>query len=87
MAICTYVSRGPFGDLVAHFSLSLNDILLFAYTIVHLSTHLLKGILVTYMKWKHKGSLESQLCWMVFCWDKHVKECCPEVDTGERTFC
>jgi hypothetical protein len=21
---------------------------------------------------------------MVFCWDKHVKECFPEVDTGER---
>ena len=35
-------------------------------------------------KWKLKGSLESQLCWMVFCWGKHVKECFPEVDTGER---
>jgi hypothetical protein len=22
--------------------------------------------------------------WMVFCWGKHVKECFPEVDTGER---
>jgi hypothetical protein len=21
---------------------------------------------------------------MVFCWGKHVKECFPEVDTGER---
>ena len=20
-------------------------------------------------------SLENQLCWMVFCWGKHVKEC------------
>ena len=29
-------------------------------------------------------SLESQLCWMVFCWGKHVKKCFPEVDTGER---
>ena len=36
------------------------------------------------VKWKLKGSLESQLCWMVFCWGKHVKECFPEVDTGER---
>ena len=36
------------------------------------------------LKWKLKGSLESQLCWMVFCWGKHVKECFPEVDTGER---
>ena len=34
-----------------------------------------------------KGSLESQLCWMVFCWDKHMKEFFPEVDTGERMFC
>jgi hypothetical protein len=23
------------------------------------------------------------LCWMVLCWGKHVKECFPEVDTGE----
>jgi hypothetical protein len=23
------------------------------------------------MKWKPKGSLESQLCWVVFCWGKH----------------
>jgi hypothetical protein len=30
------------------------------------------------LKWKRKGSLESQLCWMVFCWDKHM-ECFPEV--------
>ena len=29
------------------------------------------------MKWKLKGSLESQLCWMVFCWGKHMKECFP----------
>jgi hypothetical protein len=28
--------------------------------------------------------LESQLCWMVFSWGKHVKECFPEGDTGER---
>jgi hypothetical protein len=31
-----------------------------------------------------KGSLESQLCWMVFYWGKPVKECFPEVATGER---
>ena len=36
------------------------------------------------MKWKLKGSLESQLCWMLFCWGKHVKECFLKVDTGER---
>ena len=36
------------------------------------------------MKWKLKASLESQLCQMVFCWGKHVKECFPEADTGER---
>ena len=36
------------------------------------------------LKWKLKGSLESQLCWMVFCWGKHVKKCFPGVDTGER---
>ena len=35
-------------------------------------------------KWKLKGSFESQLCWMVFCWQKPVKECFPEVDTDER---
>lgn len=35
------------------------------------------------MKWKLNGSLESQLCQMVFCWGKHV-ECLGEVDTGER---
>jgi len=32
---------------------------------------------------KLKGSLERRLCWMVFCWGKHVKECFPEVHTGE----
>jgi len=37
-----------------------------------------------HVKWKLKGSLESQLCWMVFCWDKHMKECFPEVDIGKR---
>jgi hypothetical protein len=30
------------------------------------------------------NEVESQLCWMVFCWGKHVKECFPEVDAGER---
>jgi hypothetical protein len=34
------------------------------------------------MKWKLKSSLESQLCWKVFCWGKHVKEHFPEMDTG-----
>jgi hypothetical protein len=38
----------------------------------------------TPMKWKLKGSLECWLYWMVFCWGKQVKECFPEVDTGER---
>jgi hypothetical protein len=36
------------------------------------------------VKWKLKGSLESQLCWMVFFWGKHVKECFPEAVIGER---
>ena len=36
------------------------------------------------MKWKVKVSLESQLCWMVTCWDKQVKEHFAEVDIGER---
>jgi hypothetical protein len=36
------------------------------------------------MKWKLKGLLETQLCWMVFCWVKHVRECFPDVDRGER---
>jgi len=36
------------------------------------------------VKWRLRSSLESRLCWMVFCWGKHVKECFPEVDTGER---
>ena len=35
------------------------------------------------LKWKHKGSLENQYYWKLFCWDKHVKEYFPEVDTGE----
>jgi hypothetical protein len=30
------------------------------------------------------GSLGSQLCWMVYCWGKHRKQCCPEVLTDER---
>ena len=38
------------------------------------------------VKWKLKSSLESWLCWMVFCWGKHVKEHFPEADTGERIF-
>ena len=36
------------------------------------------------LKWEHKGSLKSHLCWRGFCWGKHVKECFPEADTGER---
>lgn len=28
-------------------------------------------------------SLESQLCWMVFCWGRHVKDYFPEADRGE----
>jgi hypothetical protein len=36
------------------------------------------------LKWKLEGSLESQLCWMVVCWGKHVKECLAEVDTGKK---
>jgi hypothetical protein len=36
------------------------------------------------VKWKLKGSLESQLCWKVFYWGKHVKECFPEVDPGVK---
>jgi len=39
------------------------------------------------LKWKFKGCLESQLCWVVFCWGKHVKECFLEADTGKRMFC
>lgn len=35
------------------------------------------------LKWKFTGSFESQLCWMVVCWGKHVKKCFPEVDMGE----
>jgi hypothetical protein len=31
-----------------------------------------------------ESSLENQLCWIMFCWGKHMKECFPEVDTGER---
>jgi hypothetical protein len=38
-----------------------------------------------FLKWNIMVSLESQLCWMVFCSGKHVKECFPEADTGERT--
>jgi hypothetical protein len=32
-------------------------------------------------------SLESQLCGMVFCWSRPLKECFPEADLGERMFC
>ena len=39
------------------------------------------------VKWKLKSSLESPLCWMVFCWDKHMKECLTEADAGERMLC
>jgi hypothetical protein len=36
------------------------------------------------VKWKLKDSLESQLCWMVFFWDKHVQDSFPEAVTSER---
>jgi hypothetical protein len=39
------------------------------------------------MKRKLVISLESQLCPMMFCWGKHVKQCFAEADTGERMFC
>jgi hypothetical protein len=32
-------------------------------------------------------SLESRLCQMMFCWGRHMKECFPEADTGDRMFC
>jgi hypothetical protein len=38
------------------------------------------------VEWELKGSLESQLCWMVFYWGKRMKECFTEADTGERMF-
>ena len=38
------------------------------------------------LKWKLKGSFESQMCQIVFCQNKHMKECFPEVDTGKRMF-
>jgi hypothetical protein len=36
------------------------------------------------MKLKLNGSLESKLCWKVFFWGKHMRQCFPEEDTGER---
>jgi hypothetical protein len=36
------------------------------------------------VKWRLMCSLESRLCWMVFCCGKHVKECFADVGTGER---
>lgn len=39
------------------------------------------------LKCKLKGFLESQLCWMVFSWSKHLKEYFTEADTDERMFC
>ena len=36
------------------------------------------------MKWKLEDSLESQLCVMVFCWGKHVKEHFVKVNTGVK---
>ena len=40
-------------------------------------------VLLLLLKWKRRGSLESQLCWMVFCLGKHMEEHFAEVDTGE----
>jgi len=37
-------------------------------------------------KWKLMGSLESQLCWTVFCWGKHTKEHFTEADTDKMMF-
>ena len=48
----------------------------------HVSMHKYVN-LYKHMKWKPKDFLESQLCWMVFCWNKHVKEC-SEMDSGKR---
>lgn len=42
---------------------------------------------ISYRKWKLKDSLKSQLCQMAFCWDKNVKACFPEADTGGRMSC
>jgi hypothetical protein len=28
--------------------------------------------------------MESHVCWMVFCWNKDVKEGVPEANRGER---
>lgn len=37
----------------------------------------------TLLKWKLKGSLESQLYWMLFCWGRQVKEHFTEAGPGE----
>ena len=36
---------------------------------------------------KENKKKKNQLCWIVFCWDKYVKECFLEQDTRERMFC
>ena len=33
------------------------------------------------LKWKLQEFFEKSVCWMVFCWGKHMKECFPEEDT------
>jgi hypothetical protein len=38
------------------------------------------------MKWKPKGSLESQLCLMALCWGKHMKEGFPGAGIGKSMF-
>ena len=45
--ICISLSSMSFHGLLAHFSLALNSIPLCGWTTVYLSTHVLKGILVT----------------------------------------
>ena len=39
------------------------------------------------VKGKFMDSLGSQLCQMVFCWARQMKECFPKVDLGKMIFC
>lgn len=53
----------------------------FSYIEMHADIELISHFLwfssskETGLKWKLKVSLESQLCWKVFCWGRHMKEC------------
>ena len=51
-----------------------------------ISAWALESFVEASLTWKLKGYFKSQLCWIEFCWDKHLKEHLVKVDIGVKGY-